>query len=495
MTPRDGCKREAVLEQISATEAMITTLQKKRIELNEALNSTTPIMTILTLDVLTEIFCIANEDQSFSDEKYDRLPMPFFLSGICKMWRKVVLSTPRLWSIIAIRHDSRHDFWYSKLDLWLSRSGNSPLRLDLQVKSHPPGKTMALLLKETSRWRTLSSNELFVGSIQDIKHNGFPMLRSLAFSSQLQHYKKATAHQILMPISTFAFVHFTEFELHRLSPKIFRFNLNSVKRLCATLDFEDCMFIFRRAKSLQFCDLTYTPFTPPKLPDTPCFLPQLSKIQIKVKELTSNGYSLPVQLREIFQSISVPALQQLVLEVGILNPGCMEHLNEMIKRSSCHLVRLELLKTNVKFPVDLIRILPSLQWFIVTGCPGLPNPLSDTVMDALNPSLARGCGWTEDECLPSLILFYFRGAIIFKPQAMIDMLKSRMDSSQVRRDPNAAQPWPFQKLGLMKIEYTNVRWGTGLNPNVLRDFYRDITTLSISGLSIDFDYVTELGYC
>ena len=42
------------------------------------------------------------------------------------------MSTPRLWSIVC-HPPWRHEFWYSKLDLWLSRSGNSPLRLDFQV--------------------------------------------------------------------------------------------------------------------------------------------------------------------------------------------------------------------------------------------------------------------------------------------------------------------------------------------------------------------------
>ena len=99
----------------------------------------------------------------------------------------------------ATSHDSRHEFWYSKLDLWSSRPGNSPVRLDLQV-----------CFETNCSWVQYRMSNI----------TGFLMLRSLLSFSNCTSLQES---RFLLPIATFAS---RSSELAQSNPpRIFRFSI------------------------------------------------------------------------------------------------------------------------------------------------------------------------------------------------------------------------------------------------------------------------------
>ncbi|KAF9535127.1 hypothetical protein CPB83DRAFT_843535 [Crepidotus variabilis] len=65
------------------------------------------------------------------------LPIHLALGKICSYWRRVVWSTPRLWSIIAIYYDSEDyepDVPLTLVDRWLTQSKERPLIVWIAVE-------------------------------------------------------------------------------------------------------------------------------------------------------------------------------------------------------------------------------------------------------------------------------------------------------------------------------------------------------------------------
>ncbi|KAJ7141996.1 hypothetical protein C8R46DRAFT_576687 [Mycena filopes] len=77
---------------------------------------------------------------------------PLFLCQICQRWREIALSTPQLWSAIAIAVGRNPTAHLELLETWLARSGNCPLSFSLSDAAERPHHLQAALL-HLCRWQ------------------------------------------------------------------------------------------------------------------------------------------------------------------------------------------------------------------------------------------------------------------------------------------------------------------------------------------------------
>ncbi|KAG7089071.1 hypothetical protein E1B28_010781 [Marasmius oreades] len=137
---------------------------------------------------------------------------PLSLTRICRSWREIALTTPGLWNAIHINIAKEspvlYDEWYTRMRAridgvkrWLENSGSLPLRISLSVgeeyKSargstyvgatppprHPNMTTealaadlAALLLPYSSRWQTLSLNDIPFSVLETLLGDGVDVL-------------------------------------------------------------------------------------------------------------------------------------------------------------------------------------------------------------------------------------------------------------------------------------------------------------------------------
>ncbi|KZP16957.1 hypothetical protein FIBSPDRAFT_41453 [Athelia psychrophila] len=139
-------------------------------------------------EILMEIVLNVLPGGTYEDNPYARhdrmLP-----SHICKEWRDLSLSTPKLWANISVELD-REDC-SRKLECattWLARSGSCPLTITLACRGDYQAQwnqLVALFLPHCRRWREASIvSDIRTGTdLSPIKHK-LDMLESLAVSSE-----------------------------------------------------------------------------------------------------------------------------------------------------------------------------------------------------------------------------------------------------------------------------------------------------------------------
>ncbi|KDR77034.1 hypothetical protein GALMADRAFT_426012 [Galerina marginata CBS 339.88] len=151
-------KRQVIQEKIAlhelellAAENEVQRLRNKSCDLNEQLNMISPIMSLLSLDVLTSIFALACEGPRSIWEP----PVQFLIGGICREWRRIAWSTPYLWREIFISISEARFMAQDRLfQEWIGRTAAAPLHIRL---SHlfdwdPPIAFFNRLLKTGHRW-------------------------------------------------------------------------------------------------------------------------------------------------------------------------------------------------------------------------------------------------------------------------------------------------------------------------------------------------------
>ncbi|KAE9391549.1 hypothetical protein BT96DRAFT_979802, partial [Gymnopus androsaceus JB14] len=117
------------------------------------------------------------------------------VSAVCTRWRFLALASPRIWSQIRVvtvpggevMSNTQCGF-RSTLQLYLDRSADSPLLIDLQtdlVEDKENPSALPLLLEHTSRWQTFSYTGSFdLGSCEGFRrHPSFPILEALDLRS------------------------------------------------------------------------------------------------------------------------------------------------------------------------------------------------------------------------------------------------------------------------------------------------------------------------
>ncbi|KIM73765.1 hypothetical protein PILCRDRAFT_14986 [Piloderma croceum F 1598] len=140
-------------------------------------------------EILSEIFLHCMETKWFNPAYYEHLPRldraPLLLGSVCRQWRAITLSTPRLWASFTLTIRPK----YLKSDVvlaktWLGRAGRCPLSINLgsegsyQNLMRPLMQVFAL---NCERWYEifLSLPPAVMASLSSVK-NRLPRLQKLA---------------------------------------------------------------------------------------------------------------------------------------------------------------------------------------------------------------------------------------------------------------------------------------------------------------------------
>ncbi|KAF9530736.1 hypothetical protein CPB83DRAFT_156911 [Crepidotus variabilis] len=121
----------------------------------------------LPVEVLAELFttiCHADSDRFLGDTKNrHRKTTPLVLGSVCKQWRAIVWSTPRIWSHVSLcLSTSRWETQTSLLSDWLSHSGVCPLIINLcfeneeEWASSTPEDFVNILAGTANRWSAIN---------------------------------------------------------------------------------------------------------------------------------------------------------------------------------------------------------------------------------------------------------------------------------------------------------------------------------------------------
>ncbi|KAH8813953.1 hypothetical protein DL96DRAFT_508532 [Flagelloscypha sp. PMI_526] len=134
-------------------------------------------------DILTHVFKIfvVSQNGALGEGSFINVGPSMILSHVNRRWRNVALHTPSIWAVISICvGDSFKGSLFILLQTWITRSGASPLSIDLSISAvhHTPQHRTLLdmLIQQSHRWKEVLL-ELPHGLYQS---SSFPITRPTA---------------------------------------------------------------------------------------------------------------------------------------------------------------------------------------------------------------------------------------------------------------------------------------------------------------------------
>ncbi|KDR77155.1 hypothetical protein GALMADRAFT_246391 [Galerina marginata CBS 339.88] len=491
--------------QLSAARKAIHVFEGKRYELKEMLNKTSPIMSSLPFDILSEIFIAT----SLSESRFERKtrPVQFLIGRICRAWRSIAWSTPGLWCEVYLElSKNRWEIQKCLLQEWIERGGSSPLELNFSVSYNPrdwdpPVDIFQSIMPSCHRWKKLSCSHAFNGlgvALDQTKHK-FPLLNAIYIMST----KKPTTFQRCLTPWNFhsATPHLRELDVHYFTPE------PGLGVNWACLTYLSITFEFGSGRSSEILGLACSlEVLHCRIFDGSDLIPtfQLPTYSIPhLKDVTVEGLTSSVIL--LLRSLNVPSLQSLTLEMEDGDPDMLwtETIAELARRSSCNLVDLDIDQNNLEDEVHILDMLrqlsPSIKTFHLRCYP--PFTLSNMIINQIDILLQRNEG-RQHECLPNLKSFYYNGDISFTLKAMSHMMQSRQQhfKNRVASDPGN----PLLLANSLRLEtedtendstclqmlsicifYSNANWFHDKHPNKFYKFCQEVTALAADGVKLE----------
>ncbi|KAF7329199.1 F-box domain-containing protein [Mycena kentingensis (nom. inval.)] len=147
-------------DQVAALEGQLVSLRSQHAFARQTLHEYVYPVLDLPREVSSEIFLQTVVDVFAQREaglrKRNRLQLfPLSLAHVCRSWRDIALSTPALWSSVAL---ACYNIWapVKMLERWLARSGALPLDLYLDTGDRAMAdEILPVILPYATRWRRL----------------------------------------------------------------------------------------------------------------------------------------------------------------------------------------------------------------------------------------------------------------------------------------------------------------------------------------------------
>ncbi|KAF7295786.1 F-box domain-containing protein [Mycena chlorophos] len=144
----------AAEDDITSLAAQLAHRQADKTALEEELAAIAyPILTLppeITTEIVLQAAAVsANE-------------LPAVVASVCTQWRRIALSTPRLWTRFS---QTRSDWCFvdpaAALERWIQRSGHLPLDIELELPQDGRNEILGLLTRNISRLRRVELFELY----------------------------------------------------------------------------------------------------------------------------------------------------------------------------------------------------------------------------------------------------------------------------------------------------------------------------------------------
>ncbi|KAF7373824.1 F-box domain-containing protein [Mycena sanguinolenta] len=313
----------------------------------------------LPVEITSEIFLCCASPTSVTSEIWNPFNnLPVLLTQICREWRLIALSTPKLWSDIHLQFGGRYGrrtghidlWWVSFLEAWFSRAQDQPLTMVISNLNHPdPDEGLVTLLDSYRRqWRDLTIKLPFDQFYRFAPNEELPMLERLALDTN------RIPRVVQIPITTFQDAPKLNhvFLGRHFRPSHFTLpwlQLTSIELTAALA--EDCLECLRQAPRLVTCSFDIQAGGQFLTPVSP--LPRLISLTLSGATPTA-----------IFPFTTMPGIEELNLVGRSLSRDELIHLNFFMSRCSCRLRRLrlhfisEILTTPA---IELLEALPSLE--------------------------------------------------------------------------------------------------------------------------------------
>ncbi|KLO10970.1 hypothetical protein SCHPADRAFT_942442 [Schizopora paradoxa] len=391
-------------------------------------------------EILGEIFqaCIATSGERSGPSLSSA---PINISQVCRRWRQVALSTPRLWSSFSLLHrryienDSSDDYHCIKRTIpviknWIERSSCAPLDFDIYMRLHEFMKDLAedieslleILIDQRDRWRSVTIIYDFpLSRWFDVSFSDMYMLRHLQLEccstpdcvARLDLTRSPKLETLFLQgnfkmigsgnIPSLANVH--------LAPN------TGVPSLSAFPTLQDCFDILRRAPSLQIFDASCEGSS-----DEDFFEHiQMNNLHGFHLRLGSTHVVSKNQLSSFFEHLTVPSLKSLhvschsLIDYSPINANLLG----LITRSQAPISTLILDTPAVREEqlISLLRLLPGLKTLQLGGMRTLDKVFSNLTLAAANE--------IEDDICPQLERIHIKDIDNMSLSGLSDCVVSR----------------------------------------------------------------------
>ncbi|KAJ7610234.1 hypothetical protein FB45DRAFT_1066392 [Roridomyces roridus] len=419
--------RDELRSDLAELNAEISTLQTQlarlRVDRKRVFDKLAAIVyPVLTLpdDVTAEIFL-----QYVRDYRYNRLKCgPMVLASVCKSWREVALSNPRLWS----RFDTglTPGVWDLKptlLQMFISRSGQLPLTLRITLGFLSPSELEVLDIvgKHISQCGSLDLEVSVRAPFPISTPAQLPLLTSLHFRG------KNDVASITLPFLLDA-PRLREVKLVRISSLDWRTYLPwsqlTTLRLLYQRSFTECLEMVYQTPNLELLEFCHYGESEPAESSQPRILARLHTLELSAK--SSYG---------IIPHLTLPALRDLSMVQPRAN--CASILKDLMERSKCSPTTL-LLSTDYDNPNDvgrtksILALLPTVSK-LTLGCDDLDDDSFEELLELLgSPICPALTSLTLRECPSELMLT----PLVEMLQSLMNLDPPRLSSFKLAIDTN-----------------------------------------------------------
>ncbi|KAK7017592.1 F-box domain-containing protein [Favolaschia claudopus] len=305
--------------QILELERALSVLRSQRSVVKERLDAYKyPVLTLAN-EVIAEIFVHFIPEYP-ACPPLAGLQSPILLTHICRLWREIAHSTPKLWRAVSL--SSRDSFSLDPNNIWLSRAGCFPLAIRMneidEYNVVEPSLVAAIL---THRLRCEYLELRLDDHVPSLPHieGDFPLLKHLDLELELEPDDKIEFSSVPMLRSAMLEVYaarwvvlpwsqLTTLALHTITP-------------------ENCVPILEKVTNLSECSLDLYIGNENYIADPHIMLPHL-------KSLKANGDG---SMNTLLDSFTLPLLSKLDVCEKLLGPNPISPLTTFISRSECKL--------------------------------------------------------------------------------------------------------------------------------------------------------------